>query len=70
MARERILFFNSAEELYRPVTLAADAPEVPTPGFPTMFAGNIGAAQDFETIITAAERLTYPDIHWVMPGLF
>ncbi len=72
MARERIRYFsNSAEEFYRPVTLAADAPErVSMPeGFRIMFAGNIGAAQDFETIITAAERLkAYPDIHWVILG--
>ena len=34
-----------------------------------MFAGNIGAAQDFETIISAAERLkSLPDIHWLIIG--
>jgi glycosyltransferase involved in cell wall biosynthesis len=34
-----------------------------------MFAGNIGKAQDFETILQAAERLKgYRDIHWVVLG--
>lgn len=38
-------------------------------GFRVMFAGNIGAAQDFETILLAAEKLiAYPDIHWVILG--
>jgi glycosyltransferase involved in cell wall biosynthesis len=34
-----------------------------------MFAGNIGAAQDFETILTAAELIKkHADIHWVIVG--
>jgi glycosyltransferase involved in cell wall biosynthesis len=34
-----------------------------------MFAGNIGAAQDFPSLLSAAERLrAYPDIHWVILG--
>lgn len=34
-----------------------------------MFAGNIGAAQSFDTILSAAETLrVYPDIHWVILG--
>ena len=33
-----------------------------------MYAGNIGAAQSFETILAAAERLNHPDIHWVVLG--
>lgn len=38
-------------------------------GFIVMFAGNIGVAQDFETILLAAENLiAYPDIHWVILG--
>jgi glycosyltransferase involved in cell wall biosynthesis len=38
-------------------------------GFRVMFAGNIGVAQDFDTILTAAELLaSYPDIHWVILG--
>ena len=38
-------------------------------GFRVMFAGNIGAAQDFATILAAAEQLrTHQDIHWVVLG--
>ena len=34
-----------------------------------MFAGNIGAAQDFPTILAAAEALRkYDDIHWLVVG--
>ncbi|BCS95598.1 glycosyltransferase WbuB [Desulfoluna limicola] len=45
-----------------------DLPEMPG-GFKVMFAGNIGAAQDFPTILAAAECLRgYPDIHWIILG--
>ena len=69
---ERILYFpNSAEELYQPVDIEPDAKEraeVPD-GFRVMFAGNIGKAQDFDTILAAAELLKeYQDIHWVILG--
>ena len=34
-----------------------------------MFAGNVGAAQDFETILDAAQWLrSHPDIHWIILG--
>lgn len=47
---------------------AAEFPDLPQ-GFKVMFAGNIGAAQDFETILTAAEKLKgYAEIHWVIVG--
>jgi glycosyltransferase involved in cell wall biosynthesis len=72
VARERIAYFpNSAEALYQPVALAADAPErarLPE-GFRVLFAGNIGAAQDFETILAAAELLKGEmRIHWIILG--
>ena len=64
-------FPNSAEGFYKPISLQEDAPEqkgVPN-GFRIMFAGNIGAAQDFRTILSAAEKLrTYGDIHWLILG--
>ena len=42
--------------------------ELPT-GFNVMFAGNIGSAQSFETIISAAERLKdHRAIHWIILG--
>lgn len=45
-----------------------DLPEMPD-GFKVMFAGNIGVAQDFSTILSAAESLNeYPEIHWVILG--
>lgn len=71
-ARKIRYYPNSAEALYRP--LAADAaqpaPETLLRGtFRVLFAGNIGAAQDFETILSAAERLREErDIHWNIAG--
>jgi colanic acid biosynthesis glycosyl transferase WcaI len=62
---------NSAEELYQPMVVTDAAPEgVSLPnGFRVMFAGNIGAAQDFETILGAAEKLkSYSDIRWIVLG--
>jgi len=68
----RIRYFpNSAEVLYRPVSLPADTPEhvlIP-PGFRVMFAGNIGKSQDFETILAAAELTrAQSNIQWVILG--
>ena len=68
----RIVYFpNSAEQLYQPLSTPDSAPErqlLPS-GFRVMFAGNIGASQDFATILAAAERLkSYKDIHWVVLG--
>jgi len=67
----RIKYFpNSAEELYKPMScdpacLPVELPE----GFIIMFAGNIGVAQDFETILSAAEiTMSNKDIHWVIVG--
>ena len=38
-------------------------------GFRIVFAGNVGAAQDFETILSVVEKLkAYPDIQWVILG--
>ncbi len=69
---EKIVYFpNSAEDFYRPVKVEAGASEralLPR-GFTLMFAGNIGAAQDFETILAAAELLKDRcDLHWVILG--
>jgi len=69
---EKIVYFpNSAEDFYRPVKVEARAPEraLLSRGFNLMFAGNIGAAQDFETILSAAELLKdRRDLHWVILG--
>ena len=64
-------FPDWAEDLFQPVTLPAESPEhqlIPE-GFRVMFAGNIGKAQDFETILTAAElTLPHPEIQWIIIG--
>ncbi|MCC6532428.1 MAG: glycosyltransferase family 4 protein [Burkholderiales bacterium] len=69
---ERIAYFpNSAEPFYEPIVLPPEAPErkrIP-PGFIVMFAGNLGAAQDFGTILAAAELLKHDGgIHVVVLG--
>jgi len=68
----RIRYFpNSVDEFYHPVSLKNDATErgeVPA-GFRVMFAGNIGAAQDFEVILSAAWVLrSHQEIQWVIIG--
>ncbi len=69
---KNILYFpNSAEELYKPLKQKADTKEgalMPS-GFKVMFAGNIGAAQGFPTILDAASLLKEnKDIHWIILG--
>jgi glycosyltransferase involved in cell wall biosynthesis len=67
---ERILYLpNSAETLYRPLPRTSmTLPQMPE-GFKVMFAGNIGAAQSFETILAAAEELReHRDIQWLVLG--
>ncbi len=70
--RSRIRYLpNSAENFYRRVAAQpgdAVARELPA-GFRVMYAGNIGAAQDFPTILAAAELLKQESaIHWVILG--
>lgn len=67
---DSILYFpNSAESIFTvPAAVSPYTPPMPD-GFRIMFAGNIGTAQDFETIISAAENLQqHNDIHWVIVG--
>jgi len=67
-----ILYFpNWAEDVYKPLVLEDDAPERgETPGgFRVLYAGNIGAAQSFDTILEAAARLKdQADISWLILG--
>ncbi|MFH1933512.1 MAG: glycosyltransferase family 4 protein [Pseudomonadota bacterium] len=62
---------NCAEDLFQPVVVNADSPEytlVPQ-GFCVMFAGNIGKAQDFVTIVAAIELTQMEtNIQWVILG--
>lgn len=69
---ERMAYLpNSAEDCYRPVDpaeCAGELAELPA-GFRAVYAGNIGAAQDFPTLLAAAERTRHiPDLHWVIFG--
>lgn len=67
---EKIVYFpNLVDSRYRPLAAGEGArPELPK-GFVVMFAGNIGAAQDFPTILAAAEMLRdHADIHFVILG--
>lgn len=62
---------NWAEDYYRPVP-ATDTPGHPVAGiagFKLLFAGNIGSAQSFETILAAADILReVNDLQWVIVG--
>lgn len=69
--RDRIAYLpNSAEAFYRPLPPRGDWNGPPLPeGFRVMFAGNVGAAQAFDTVLDAAERLRgWTDVHWVVVG--
>lgn len=72
VSSEQIIFFpNSVEAVYKPVAAQSnlETNNLLPSGFRIMFAGNIGAAQDFETILLAAEKLKdRSDIHWVVLG--
>ena len=62
---------NSAESFYRKVEPRAEDAEAKEmgAGFRVLYAGNIGAAQDFPTILAAAERLKgEPHIQWLILG--
>jgi colanic acid biosynthesis glycosyl transferase WcaI len=69
---DRIRYFpNLAEASYVPLTVETSHPalsRVPR-GFRVMFAGNIGAAQDLPTILSAAALLSERrDIQWIIVG--
>lgn len=71
VSRERIAYLpNWAEALFRPLAPppASVGDDMPA-GFRILFAGNIGSAQSFETILAAAERTRVQrDVHWVIVG--
>jgi colanic acid biosynthesis glycosyl transferase WcaI len=71
IGEERVVYLaNWAEDLYRPMANAPTPVQGEMPqGFRVMFAGNIGSAQSFETILEAADRLRdYSEIHWIIVG--
>lgn len=62
---------NTADPLYQPIEVPPDAPErqLFRPGFNILFAGNLGYAQDLETVHAAIVRLKdRKDIQWVFMG--
>lgn len=62
---------NTAESVYRPLVLPSDSiqHQMMPNGFCFMFAGNLGQAQDFPTILGAMKLLKkYKDIHLVILG--
>lgn len=64
-------FPNWVEPEYQQVNAVAKVESLPQlpEGFRILFAGNIGAAQDFGTILAAAEFLKEKvDIHWIILG--
>jgi colanic acid biosynthesis glycosyl transferase WcaI len=70
--RSKIEYFpNSAEVIFDSAAeCVGEMEHIEFPaGFRVMFAGNIGAAQDFATILGAAELLKeHQDIHWIIVG--
>ena len=71
-AEEKIIYYpNYAEAFYSKITseLLHDDTQILPEGFRVVFAGNIGAAQDFETILSAAEYTKHkPEIKWIVIG--
>lgn len=69
---DRVEYYpNSVDAFYKPLELEAGAAERDEvrDGFRVIFAGNVGVAQDFPTILSAAERLKgRQDIQWVIIG--
>ena len=67
---KQILYFpNWAESIYEETNLNEEykLPILPN-GFNIMFAGNIGEAQDFETILSAAIETKTENINWILVG--
>lgn len=63
----RLAYFPNWVE---PIPGVVGAPPLDLPrGFRILFAGNVGEAQDFGTILEAAERLKdHPEIQWIILG--
>ena len=68
--QDRLKYFpNWAESLYQPMQASVEhLPNMPN-GFRVMFAGNIGVAQDFPSILDAVEKLKHlKEIQWIIVG--
>ena len=65
---DKIIYFPNWIDSALTTTADVATPDVPS-GFVAMFTGNIGASQDFDTILDAAEQLKkHSDIHIVIVG--
>jgi glycosyltransferase involved in cell wall biosynthesis len=67
---KQIFYFpNWAESIYEETEFNKDygLPNLPN-GFNIMFAGNIGEAQDFETILSSAIQTKAENINWIIIG--
>jgi glycosyltransferase involved in cell wall biosynthesis len=67
--KDIIYFPNWAESIFEETALNKnfELPVLPN-GFNIMFAGNIGEAQDFETILSAAIQTKTENINWILVG--
>ncbi len=65
----KITYFpNWAEDIFTLKNQSTDdLPDLPE-GFNLMFAGNIGEAQDFESIVRAAKSVQDQEINWIIVG--
>ena len=71
LSEEKIKYIpNTVESFYRPVEKTEQYKNMFPEGFNILFAGNIGFAQDFETIIKAAKELDKNNINvnWIILG--
>ena len=71
ISRDKIEFFPQwAEPLFKSIKSSKYLlGDIPKDSFKIMFAGNIGEAQDFSSILEAAKQLkNEQDIHWVILG--
>lgn len=65
---EYVYFPNWIDQPNAESPAPTDLPKLPE-GFKIVFTGNIGAAQDFGTVLEAAEKLkARRDLHWVIVG--
>ncbi len=69
----KIVYFpNWAEKFFTPIDKKIAQAKIPSliedSSFKIMFAGNIGAAQNFETIVEAAIKLKSENISWIILG--
>jgi glycosyltransferase involved in cell wall biosynthesis len=68
-ARRIAYFPNWAESIFDAPQPAAEPALALPPGFRVMYAGNIGAAQDFPAVLAAAElTCAREDVQWVIVG--